>query len=65
MSRAKYHVPLRVRLGKPPREVSQALGNSRVSGFREGPGEHFLRNRVILVIVFAITCLIGLYGVVF
>ncbi|MGN0848347.1 MAG: hypothetical protein ACI4OV_01480 [Victivallaceae bacterium] len=61
----KYRISQKVRLGRETRKVSHALGNSRISGYRDEPDEHTLRNRIIFSLIFLVVLVIGLLSVVF
>lgn len=52
-------------MGRETRKVSHALGNSRVSGYRDEPDEHTLRNRIIFTTVLLVIFLIGLLSIFF
>jgi len=65
MSRPKYQVPEKVRRGSHRRKVSHALGNSRISGYTEELDGAAIRNRIILLAVFAALVAVGVYGLIF
>jgi len=65
MPKSKYQVPEKVRRGSHRRKVSHALGNSRISGYAEELDGAAIRNRIIMLAVFAALAGVGVAGVLF